>query len=526
MSTFPTFQDNETFYKWRSDYLAPLLIDRAELSDDDYLIFQVATFEYDPLAAALFLWSWGQGELENKRLQDWQIKVWSLKRDHLQNRLTRFEPFKCAICSGHGIGKTAFMAKDSIIEMATHAFTKGITTANTGAQLSTKTWAELQKWLGLSLVEHWFEYSATKFCAKELADQKRWVVDAVNWSKASSAAFAGGHNQGHRLGYKLDEASEIPKIIFEVVEGAMSDEDTQLSWFAFGNGTQNSGQFYDIFMTNYGHDWHKIHVDSRTVSITNKKTLQKQIDTHGIDSDFVKTRILGMFPSNSINQAIPAEYIIAAQERMIKDPSQYSYAPVIVGIDPSGNGGDELTVWLRQGCFCMEIMRMPKNNDDLITANMILTQCKMKHPFPVDAFFIDMGYGSGIYSYLKNHTKIPCHLISFASAAPDMAYYNIRAWMWLEMGRWLKDSGVLPQHDKISIELAGPRVYMSAGKMAGRWLIESKEDMRERDVPSPNHADALGLTFVMTVKKCEASKPLTESQKRGSIKSGMFDGLT
>jgi hypothetical protein len=199
---------------------------------------------------------------------------------------------------------------------------------------------------------------------------------------------------------------------------------------------------------------------------------------------------------------------------------------VIVGIDPSGNGGDELTVWLRQGDYCCHILTMGKNNDDMLTGNMIMTQCKIKHPYPVDAYFVDLGYGSGIYSYLKNSTNIPCYLISFASIAPDPAYYNIRAYMWLKMSEWLRDSGVLPDHQQIKRELAAPRLYMSSGKMAGRWLLESKEDMRDRDVPSPNHADALGLTFVAPVKKLKRFDQLGKGNKPGSIRSGMFDGLT
>jgi hypothetical protein len=169
---------------------------------------------------------------------------------------------------------------------------------------------------------------------------------------------------------------------------------------------------------------------------------------------------------------------------------------------------------------------MPKNNDDMLTASTIIQQCALQHPYPVDAYFIDLGYGSGIYSFIKNHTKIPVHLISFASSSPDPAYYNIRAYMWLKMSEWLKDEGVLPTHDKIARELAGPRLYMSSGKMAGRYLIESKEDMADRDVPSPNHADALGLTFVAPVKKLKQTDEKTSSQKRRqAIRSSDFEGM-
>jgi hypothetical protein len=46
--------------------------------------------------------------------------------------------------------------------------------------------------------------------------------------------------------------------------------------------------------------------------------------------------------------------------------------------------------------------------------------------------------------------------------------------------------------------LVGPE---TVPRLDGKILLESKEDMKERGLPSPNKGDALGLTFAEPVAK-------------------------
>ena len=55
-----------------------------------------------------------------------------------------------AIASGHGVGKSAFVAWLILWAISTCEDTKGVVTANAETQLKTKTWsAELAKWYRL-----------------------------------------------------------------------------------------------------------------------------------------------------------------------------------------------------------------------------------------------------------------------------------------------------------------------------------------------------------------------------------------
>src|SRR5690606_38633063 len=111
----------------------------------------------------------------------------------------------------------------------------------------------------------------------------------VPWSERNTEAFAGLHNAGKRIIVIFDEASAIPDIIWETTEGALTDVDTEILWFVFGNPTRNTGRFRDCFDGGkFAHRWRQQKVDSRQVQRTNKKEIEDWIADYGLDSDFVR----------------------------------------------------------------------------------------------------------------------------------------------------------------------------------------------------------------------------------------------
>ena len=63
------------------------------------------------------------------------------------------------------------------------------------------------------------------------------------WQANKPEAFAGQHSAQSTPYYIFDEASGIDRIIFETAEGGLTDGEPFL--FLFGNGTKNSGTFYE-----------------------------------------------------------------------------------------------------------------------------------------------------------------------------------------------------------------------------------------------------------------------------------------
>jgi hypothetical protein len=456
------------------------------------LVEDMAMLSKDPYKWVLYAFPWGQGELAGYDGPDeWSKQMLFKIRDGL---LTKEDAIRVAVASGHGIGKSALVSWIILWSLSTLEGTRVVVTANTEAQLKNKTWSELAKWFGLMICKHWFKFTAT---AIHVADpdpekQKTWRADMIPWSEHNTEAFAGLHNQGKRIVVLMDEASAVADKIWEVTEGALTDKDTEIIWCCFGNPTRNTGRFFDCF-NKYRHRWHAVHVDSRTVKITNKKQLQEWVDDYGEDSDFVKVRVRGLFPSAGDRQFIPSHLVDKARGRTISNHA-FAYAPIVIGVDPSYCGGDECVVYLRQGLMSKRLAVYRKLEDDLLLAGYV---AQFEDEYKADKVFVDMGYGTGVVSAGKAMGR-QWMLIPFAMESNDVGFLNKRAEMWNNMKKWLAEGGCLEDDPIICQELTGPEY---AVKLDGKIKLESKDDMKKRGLASPNRADALCLTFAFPVTK-------------------------
>lgn len=469
-----------------------------------------ATFTHDPLGFVLGAFPWGEGELEGKYPQQWQQEL--LKEVGLGLK-TVGQVIQEAISSGHGIGKSALVSWLIIWAMATFEDCKGVVTANTEKQLQTKTWGELAKWHRLFIAKDMFTYTATAYFSSDKLHEKTWRIDAIAWSENNSEAFAGLHNQGKRTLIIFDEASAIADIIWEVVEGATTDANTEIMWFVFGNPTRNDGRFHDCF-TKFRNLWMHKQIDSRTVDISNKSQLQKWVDTYGEDSDFVKVRIRGIFPSSSDLQLISTDLAQAAMDRYkTLNKKSYENLPVIFGVDPAWTGSDLLVAYMRQGNYSKILFTMLKNDDDVMVAGKLAA---LEDEYGMTRGFIDQGYGTGIYSQLKSIGRgSQWQLIAFNSKPNNDYYQNKRAEIWCEMKEWLKDGGCIEDKQEVYDDLIGPQAFINS---RGKFQLESKDDMKDRGVQSPNYADALALTFAQPVLLNRFSKTQAIMRRMGKIR--------
>ncbi len=204
------------------------------LSEQEQLIADLAFLSKDPYKFVLWAFPWGMAgcELEQKSgPEPWQADLLKSIRDGL---LTPQDAIQICVASGHGIGKSAFVAWILLWGISTYEDARGIVTANTETQLKTKTWVELNKWHRLFIAKSLFEVTATKLCSRDPAHADTWRIDIVPWSERNTEAFAGMHNKGKRIIVVFDEGSAIPDIIFETTEGALTDSDTQIIWLICG----------------------------------------------------------------------------------------------------------------------------------------------------------------------------------------------------------------------------------------------------------------------------------------------------
>ena len=454
----------------------------------------VAECSHDPLGFVLGAFQWGKGELSEFDGPDqWQRETLDqigkgLKAGDLDVQAA----IQIAVASGHGIGKSALVSWVILWALSTYEDTKGVVTANTENQLKTKTWAEVAKWYRLCLTRHWFELTATAIFSKNAAHEKTWRIDMVPWSERNTEAFAGLHNKGKRILLVFDEASAIPDMIWEVSEGALTDSNTEIIWCCFGNPTKNIGRFRECF-GKFKHRWITRQIDSRTVAMTNKVQLQKWVDDYGEDSDFVRVRVRGVFPSASSNALLGPEEIEEATKREYKD-GEFEFAAMVMGVDVARQGVDSSVCMRRQGkvAFKARQMRIP---DTMLIAQQVGIECD---EYKVDATFVDAtgGYGVGVVDALRQVGRDPIE-VYFSGKAMDPRYFNKRSEMWFEMAKWVKAGGALPDDKELHEELAAATYTFQGDK----FRLCDKDDIKEAIGRSPDKADALALTFAFPVAK-------------------------
>ncbi len=264
------------------------------------LAIRLPKYKHDPLGYVKFIFPWGHSELKNSTgPRRWQRRFLKRLGERLRaGKITAAQVIQEAISSGHGIGKSALVAWLIKWAMATKVDTRGIVTANTENQLLTKTWPELEKWHRLAIDHDWFTCAATAFYSNDPGHKKTWRIDIIPWSLENTEAFAGLHNKGKRIILIFDEASAIPDLIWQVSEGALTDEETEILWFVFGNPTRRTGRFRECFRS-LKHRWgDPQEIDAREVEGTNKTQIQQWAEDYGEESDFFRVRVTGKITDN------------------------------------------------------------------------------------------------------------------------------------------------------------------------------------------------------------------------------------
>lgn len=416
----------------------------------------------------------------------WQILALEAVRDNK----------RVAGASGHGIGKTAFVAWIVHWFMATRPNPQVVVTANTKNQLDSKTWRELAKWNQKALNGHWFEVKATRM---ELKDSPAtWFATAIPWTEHNSESFAGTHEE-HVL-IVFDEASAIADVIWDVSEGAMTTAGSR--WVVLGNPTRNTGRFRECW-GRFRHRWHTMQVDSRKAKMADQTQIAEWIADYGEDSDFVRVRVKGEFPKSSSAQLVSSEHVDAA---VTYRAVGFEKLPLILGVDVARFGDDQTVICARRGrkVYALEKYR---ELDTMQVAGHVAAAIKKLKPALVN---IDIGaMGAGVVDRLREQ-GFDVRGINFGASPTDkVKYANKRAEMWGEMAAWLKEAAEIPDDQELKQDLIGPEyTYTSSQQL----LLEKKESMKRRGLPSPDCADALALTFASPVSDQQANTEIYQPE--------------
>lgn len=490
-----------------------------ELTIDEQLADDMVSFYADPLGFVMYAYPWDDDpsiqivklapQYRERFKCEYGPDVWACEfLDDLGKKIaandfdgqTAVDPIQEAVSSGHGVGKSAMSGWLVNFIMSTRPHCQGTVTANTGPQLETKTWAQIAKWTKKCITAHWFNVSTGRGSMKMYHKQypESWFCTAQTCREENSEAFAGQHAANSTSFYIIDEASAVPDTIWEVQEGGLTDGEPMR--FVFGNPTRNSGRFRECW-GKYRQRWGARKIDSRTVQITNKAKIQQWVDDEGEDSDFVKVRVRGEFPSVGDKQFIGRDIIDGAVERgRHAAPENVDMtAPLVIGIDFARSGSDKSVLRARRGRHCYKPHKFRERNSMKAAAILvnILDQAERLWGSRPDAIFGDGGGIGGPIIDRLNALGQGVLEIQFGGTATDSRKWaNKRIEMWGAMRAWL-ESGCIDADPDLIEDLGNPE-YHHHGR-SDALVLESKEDMKARGLSSPDDGDALALTFAHPV---------------------------
>ena len=396
---------------------------------------------------------------------------------------------RISIRSGNGVGKTALCAWLAVHFLLFRNDVKIPVTAPSSSQLKDGLIPETKRWIN----------ELPDFLKSQLEtteDRIRRVEDGANnfvsfrTARADAPEALAGIHAAHVLAI-VDEASGVPDIVFQMAAGTLSSSGSIM--VLIGNPTRPSGYFYRTH-----NDLRDLWWTKQVASFDSSRVTQSFVDgiarEYGTDSNVYRYKVLGEFPESHEDSVIPKELIDSALDR---DVEMLPKAERIWGVDP-GRGGDPTG-------FCIRADNVVEALEEFYDADLMRVVGRVKTRWdecrpeerPVTIYVDSIGLGAGVADRLRE-LDLPCVDVN-VSESPSMRdrYPKLRDEIWMTTRNWLEQRTVsIPRSirfaEKLAAELGEPRmVYTSSGKVGA----ESKGEMRQRGVKSPNLADALCLTF-------------------------------
>jgi len=466
---------------------------------------------YDFVKLAYIIFPFGEKDhvLEKMAPYDWQIEEWKKLSDHLSNIETRYETYRLVISSGNGSAKTAFGAMTLLMLLYTQRL-KARITANTDPQMKQIVWPEYDIWFRRArFVDHFFEKFGTSIKARNPSLSESWRIDTVTWSEQSPAAISGLHNKGGAACYMFEEAPGIPAVIWQYASGAFTETETIKIHMAFGNSDDPESKFEQNMTSPL---WRSRRIDTRTLSHIDPKQIESWLIEAGGDEDHddFRVRVRGLPRKSAKDSIIKLEAVEAAlARRSIFDITSVSNFPVILSCDPAWTGGDETTIWYKQGRYqcLLERYKLRKEEGEThqVTYNKL---CYWERKLNADAVHIDQGEGTAIYTLAMNAEKHHWVLISFANSPTDTPdpkdseYGNIRAMMYYLQNKALLEGAVIDSRKPEWVEDIKKQLCWTKGtrhKVTNKKMAEAKLDIKARVGKSPDIADGAVLLFAFNV---------------------------
>ena len=207
---------------------------------------------------------------------------------------------------------------------------------------------------------------------------------------------------------------------------------------------------------------------------------------------------------------IKPAYVLKARKRVLDIPD----APLIIGVDPAGSGGDRFAVAFRRGDSIFKVIHRNKLEHDEAVAWLTA----IIDEWQPNRMCIDRGsMGQNIISSLRalgpKYFEVVKGIDFGGTSKAKLANpkragpWNIRAEIYGRLLDFLIEGGSIPDDDDLATDMSGPKIKYRANN---DWLLESKTEMKARGLRSSDLSDACALTFAVTEFFDTWSKPKPE----------------
>lgn len=420
-----------------------------------------------------------------------------------------------SVASGVGCGKTHAAALIALHFVVTRVPAKVVLTAPGAPQLHDSLLPELK---GLfrrlpDFIRNQYEVQSDRIHLIEAPEAI--FISARTASQDRPEILQGVHAENILL--IVDEASGVRDETLVAALGVMSAENA--CFLMISNPTRLLGFFADSqrklgFAERFRHH----HLSYKTSPRVSTDYVDMIRARYGEDSNEFRVRCLGLFPTGDANAFIDLASVEAAMERDLSPPPSHEK---VWALDVARSGEDDCALVERIGPW-IEVLDVWHGNDLMNTAAKVAACYTNAAPSDRPAVVVVdvIGIGAGVVDRLRA-LDIPVRGLNVGeSPSVEGRYYNLRAELWDKVKQGLVDKTLrLPKNERLMRELIAPHYDYTADQ---RLKIESKKDMRQRGVGSPDIADAVCLSFgvraAILYGTVERKRRLVRLRKTGSVR--------
>ena len=380
---------------------------------------------------------------------------------------------------------------------------------------------------------------------------------ALGLSADGGDQFQGFHSPNMLI--VVDEAEGVSEEIYEAIEGVLTSANCKL--LLIGNPTTVTGAFRRAFYQDR-ELYHPITISAlespNVVSdgeangeangeqgdliipgLATKRWVEERKRVWGEENPIYQARVLGEFPDQAEDTLVPLWAVERAASAPIPVPSSTPHGtdvtlpsaeeqdyPVVLAVDVARFGSDKSVIALRRGMAVVDVrafygldtMKLVGYVVDAINTAMLPSHASSHQPLESrqprggtgtgnrprredapEVVIDEIGIGAGVVDRLREQ-GYEVQGINVGRPAQDSRHYaNLRAEGYWNLRQLFLEGNIrIPQDNEMVGQLAAIRYSFNS---QGLVVIEGKEDMRRRGVPSPDKADALMLAFLPNKKR-------------------------